>query len=324
MMISSVAPLFQIIILSLTVIGIAVLLKWKGIFKDEDQPVFDKLVTELAVPSIIFFFLITTDFTVDTIFPAVILFFGLVISLCVAYAICRMLRFSPKVTGTLVMVSGFGSTATLGSPLLVKLFQFQSGVMQQGVGIGTIGVAFPFFTLGALIASHFGSIEKGDDVSYIQTLRKFLMTPIFLSFLLGGVVAVILNVNHITGASIYLDFFTHFFTIISDSTVLLLWIAIGIMIRPAKLTTVLSLLFMVVLIKMIFEPLVTVFMGDIAGFSTITNGLLLIESAMPAGALASVLASRYGCDSSLAGWMVVGTYIVSLVTIPFLFLIAPV
>ena len=44
-----------------------------------------------------------------------------------------------------------------------------------------------------------------------------------------------------------------------------------------------------------------------------------VSSSVPSGAIAAVLASRYGCDSSLAGWMVVGTYLVSLITIPFLF-----
>ena len=58
-----------------------------------------------------------------------------------------------------------------------------------------------------------------------------------------------------------------------------------------------------------------------AGTSLLNQQILLLESSVPSGAVAAVLASRYGCDRSLAGWMVVGTYLVSLITIPLVFLL---
>lgn len=42
-------------------------------------------------------------------------------------------------------------------------------------------------------------------------------------------------------------------------------------------------------------------------------------TAMPSGAVAAVLASRYGCDGAIASSLTPGTYIVSLITIPLMF-----
>jgi predicted permease len=314
-------PLYQIIILSLIVIGIVRFLKWKGIFTEQDQPVFDKLVTELAVPGIIFFFLVTSHVTIPVLIPAGILFIALIITLCIAYAICLLFQFSPKKTGTIVMVSGFGSTATLGSSLLFDMFHYQSGAIDEGLAIGTIGIAFPFFTLGVLIASYFGTKELGKTVNLSQTLWDFLMTPIFISLLLGVAVSFVLQNFAIPGADVFIDIVDHFFNIITLSLSLLIWISIGLMIKPGKKLTIISLLCLVVLLKMILEPAITISLAGFLGFPPITTTLVVLMSAMPSGAVAAVLASRYGCDGSLAGWMVVGTYLVSLVLTPLILII---
>lgn len=316
-------PIYQFVIIALMIVGIIRILKWKGIFTDTDQPVFDKLVTELAVPAVIFSIFATYDFSTDTLVPAGILFLTLILALALAYIVCRLCHFPPKVTGTIIMVAGFGSTATMASPVLMELFGSQSAVIEKGLTIGTIGVAFPFFTIGVLIASHFGAKETGREVRIADTLKEFLATPIFLSFIAGLVAAFLMAHFQIPGAEGFTDIFSHFFTIINLSLNLLIWIAIGLMLRPVKITYFLPLFLLVVCIKLLFEPVTATFFAISAGVSLINQQILLLESSVPSGAIAAVLASRYGCDRSLAGWMVVGTYLVSLLTIPLVFLIFP-
>jgi predicted permease len=314
-------PIYQFVIIALMIVGIIRILKWKGIFTDNDQPVFDKIVTELAVPAIIFSIFITNDFSADTLVPAGILFLTLVLSLLLAFTICYYLHLPPKVTGTIVMISGFGSTATMAGPILAQVFSSQAGVIEKGITIGTIGVAFPFFTIGVLIVSYFGAKESGHDVRISDTLKEFLGTPIFISFVAGLAVAMILVSFDLPGAGLFSDIFTHFFTIINLSLNLLIWIAIGLMLRPIKITWFLPLFLLVIGIKLLFAPVITAYFAISAGQSFINQQILLLESSVPSGAVAAVLASRYGCDGSLAGWMVVGTYLISLITIPLFFLL---
>ncbi len=209
----------------------------------------------------------------------------------------------------------------MASPLLMNLYSSQSFAIEKGLTIGTVGVAFPFFTIGVLIASYFGAKEAGREVRISDTLKEFLATPIFISFILGLFVAIFLVRLHLPGAEGFTDVFTHFFTIISLSLNLLIWIAIGLMLRPVKITYFLPLFLIVIAIKLIFEPVMATYFAISAGTSLLNQQILLLESSVPSGAVAAVLASRYGCDRSLAGWMVVGTYLISLITIPLVFLL---
>lgn len=315
--------IYQFVIIALLIVGIIRILKWRGLFSDSDLPVFDKIVTEIAVPAIIFSVFATAEITPDTLLPAAILFLVLLMALGIAYAVCHLCQCSPGVTGTIVMISGFGSTATMANPLLQYFFVSQPEIIGRGFIIGTLGVAFPFFTLGVLIASYFGAKEAGKEVRVSDTLRDFLGTPIFISFIAGGAVALFLMYFKVPGGSVFFDIFTHFFSILSLSLGLLIWIAIGLMLRPIALRVFLPVLGMVTAIKLLFEPFATTVLSVSAGQPLVMQQILLVLSAVPSGAIASVLASRYGCDSSLAGWMVVGTYLVCLLTIPLVFVMFP-
>lgn len=317
-------PVAQFVVTALVIIGIVRIMKRKGIFTDEYQPVFDKLVTELAIPAVIFSIFASYRFTPGTIRPAAVLFAVLVSALVLAYVVCRLLRLAPGVTGTIVMISGFGSTATMGYPVLAELFSTQAEIVNEGFTIATVGVAFPFFTLGVIIASHFGSLAAGKDVRVRDTFRDFLATPIFISFVAGLAASFVLTRFQVPGAEGFIGVFTSFFTIIHLSLGLILWIAIGLMLRPVRLRFFLPLFALVAVIKLLFSPAVAMLFGGVAGFPAVTQQLLLLEAAVPSGALAAVLASRYGCDTTLAGWMVVGTYIACIVTIPFVFIMLPV
>ena len=81
---------------------------------------------------------------------------------------------------------------------------------------------------------------------------------------------------------------------------------------------------MVIAIKLLLSPLLAAVLAVSAGVPPVVQQVLLLECAVPSGAIAAVLASRYGLDRSLAGWLVIGTFLVSLVTIPLVFLLAPV
>jgi malate permease and related proteins len=317
----SLQPIYQFVLIALIIIGSIKYLKYKGFFTDNDQSVFDKLVTELALPAVIFSSLAKLDFSISTIAPACVLFVTLLITLILAYIFCRFCKFSPPISGTIIMAAGFGSTATMASPLIYEFFSSQPDVIQKGLTIGTLGVAFPFFTLGVLIASYFGAQNTEREVRISDTLKKFFMTPIFISFIVGILLAFLLQEFRIPGTVYFVDIFTNFFTIINVSINLLIWIALGLMLRPIKIKFFIPILFVIICIKMLFEPFIATFLATSLGLSLINQHLLILENAVPSGAIAAVLASRYGCDSSLAGWIIVGTYVASLITMPLVFMI---
>jgi predicted permease len=220
-----------------------------------------------------------------------------------------------------MIVGAFGSTSTFAVPFLADLFGDKSEAVAQGITMGTLGVALPFFTIGVLIADFFGKKEENANHSKLTTLRDFLSTPIFIAFLLGIVVSAITSYYPFPGSAVFREIFTGFFVVIKHSVDLLVWIAIGLMLKPVKLRKFIPLLALVVLIKMFVQPAFALLLTYRAELSSLTKQIVLIEAAMPAGAIAAVLADRYGCDGPLASALVITTYLFSLVTLPLLLLL---
>jgi predicted permease len=315
-MIPVILPEYEYVVMFLLVILIVQLLKHRGIFNDSHQPVFDRLVIELALPAIIFASLATTHVHPDWILPVLIMIAAILVCLVIAWGACRALRLTPAVTGTVVLLAGFGSTYTFAAPLVGTVFGQTSEQMSFAIFLDTLGVAIPFFTIGVLIAGYYGQKERGENPSAVSTLKQFLATPIFLAFILGLLFSLFFANLMLPGAEVFADVFTGFFTVIQHSLSLLVWIAIGLLLRPIRLRTLLPLISLVVAVQMIILPALVFGGANAAGLSTMSRQVLVILASMPSGAVAAVMASRYGCDGKLAAAILVCTYLVSFVTVP--------
>jgi predicted permease len=314
---TEIAPLlFQFVTTFILIVLIVRILKRRGVFNDSHQPVFDRLVTELALPAVIFSSLATTTFRPEWMVTTGILFLAVALSGIVAFLVCRALGLPPKTTGSVVMAAAFGSTATFAIPLIIAAHGAQSVALGEAMMDCTLGVAVPFFTIGVAIAVYFGMDREKPDHSIGSALKEFLSTPIFIAFLFGLVVSVIVSGLQIPGAGAFSGLFAGFFSVINHSVELLVWIAIGLMLHPLKAKTFLPLLGLVVSVKMLLQPALVLAGASAAGLTALYVEVLFIEAAIPSGAIAAVLASRYGCDGPLAAALVIGTYLVCLVTIP--------
>ena len=320
-MIPVLLPEYEYVVMFLLIILVVQLLKRRGVFNDSHQPVFDRLVIELALPAIVFASLASTRIPADWIVPASILIGAVLICLGVAFGICRALSLPPATTGSVVILSAFGSTYTFAAPLISTAFGAQSAEMSFATVMDTFGIVIPFFTIGVLVAGYFGTQAQGGDTSAASILKRFLTTPIFIAFLLGLIFSLLFSHLNLPGSSVFVDIFTGFFTILRHSLDLLVWIAIGLLIRPIRLRTLLPLLAVVIAIQMVLLPALAAGGAYATGLPVMERQVLVILAAMPAGAVAAVMASRYGCDGKLAATIVACTYIASLVTIPAILLL---
>lgn len=293
-------------------------LKRQGIFNNSHQPVFNRLVTELALPATIFSTLAISSIEPDQILSAAIMLGAILICCGIAYAICQALRFSYQATGSIVMLAGFGSTSTLAYPLISQTYGVGSEAMTFGIVVGEFGVCIPFFTLGVLIAAYFGSRESMEKPDIRPVVTNFLKSPIFLAFFLG------LIVSQIAPAAAFMssDFAVNFFGYFGHGLELLVAITVGLMLRPIQIRSLLSVLGIVVALKLILQPLLVLAGASAAGLEALPVEILVIEASMPSGAVAAVIADRYGCDGPLASTMVIATYLISLVTIPLISFLA--
>jgi predicted permease len=316
-------PMAEFIGMFLLIILIVQLLKMRGVFNDSHQQVFDRLVTEFALPAIVFGLLTTTTLRTEWILPVVIVIGAVLVTMLISWGACRIFKLTPAITGTIVILSAFGSTYTVGGPVLGAVFGLQSEQVALGLVIGSFGFALPFFTLGTLAARYFGLKEKGERISLPVFLKSIFSSPIFLAFWLGLILSMLFSTFHLPGADIYRDIFTDFFVVIQHAVNLLVWIAIGLLLRPVRLRTLIPALVLVSAIHLLILPALVFAGGYAAGLPVMELYVAIIMAALPSGAIAAVVADRYGCDGKLASAIVICTYLVSLVTLPLFLLLIP-
>ena len=305
-------PLLKSVAIFFLLVLFIQLLKRQGVFNDSHQPVFNRLVTELALPVTIFSTLAVSRIHADQILAATVMVATIAACCILAYAACRVMKLSYGKTGALVMLAGFGSTSTMAYPLIRQTFGMNSEALALGLIVGEFGACIPYFTIGVPITAWFGSRETNQKSEVWPVIKNFFVSPIFISFLLGLIVSQIPAASSLMAG----EFFSSFFGYFANGLEILVAVSLGLMLRPIDLKPILPLFFLIVGIKLIINPVLALFGASALGLSYLATEILVIESAMPSGAIAAVVAGRYGCDGALASALVIATYIVSLATIP--------
>jgi len=305
-------PLLKSVAIFFLLVLFIQLLKRQGIFNDSHQPVFNRLVTELALPVVIFSTLAASRVHADQILAAFVMFLSIAACCFLAYIACRAMKLSYGKTGALIMLAGIGSTSTMAYPLIRQTFGANSKALALGLIIGEFGACIPYFLIGVPITAWFGSRETSQSSEVWPVMKSFFVSPIFIAFLLGLIVSQI----PVASALMSGGFFTTFFGYFANGLEILVAVSLGLMLRPIDIRPIFLAFLLVVCLKLFFKPVFVLAGATTLGLSLLATEILVIEAAMPSGAIAAVVAGRYGCDGALASAMVIATYIVSLATIP--------
>jgi predicted permease len=305
-------PLLKSVTIFFILVIFIQLLKRQGVFNDSHQPVFNRLVTELALPVTIFSTLAVSRIHADQILAATVMVSTIAACCLLAYVACRAMKLSYGKTGALVMLAGIGSTSTMAYPLIRQTFGASSEALTLGLIIGEFGACIPYFVIGVPITAWFGSRETNQKSEAWPVVKNFFVSPIFISFLLGLIVSQVPAASSLMAG----DFFAAFFGYFANGLEILVAVSLGLMLRPIDLRPILPLFLLIVGIKLFINPIFALLGANALGLSYLATEILVIESAMPSGAIAAVVAGRYGCDGALASALVIATYLVSLVTIP--------
>jgi predicted permease len=307
-------PLIRAVAIFFLLVIFIQVLKKRGIFTTANLPTFGRLITELVLPITIFSTMAVSHVEFQYVYAALIYLTVSLLICAVAYLICRSLKFSNAVTGTLVILSGFGSTSTIAYPLIAQTYGAGSEAMTRALVIGEFGSVIPFFTIGILLVAYFGRKEGAKKGVLLESVKSFVKTPIFLSLVAGLVVSFIPPASALMAS----DFFTSFFAYFNNGFEMLVAITVGLMLRPVNIREILPYLAIAIPLALIVMPLAVYCLATAAGVPALSREILVIEAAVPSGAIAAVVAERYGCDGPLASTIVVVAFFFSLITLPIL------
>lgn len=305
-------PLLRSVAIFFLLVILIRILYARGIFSANHLPIFGKLVTEFILPITIFSTLAVSTISYQYLLSAAVFASAVIIVCGIAYLICRALAFSRPITGTIMILSGFGSTSTLAYPLIIQTYPGNVNALTEMYIIGQLGAYLPFFTLGILILVYFGRRETEDDLSIVSILKSAFKTPIFLSLVFGLLASQIPVVSGIFAS----DFFTSFFTYFNNGYEMMVAITVGLMLRAIKVRDILLYASVPLSLSLIVTPLLVYAGASLVHASPITQQILVIMASVPSGAVAAVMAERYGCDGPLASTIVILSFLVGLITLP--------
>jgi predicted permease len=243
--------------------------------------------------------------------------------LCVILAACalgfiaaKLLKMERKSAGAFVLVSGWGSSSTLGYALIMQVFHGNTEALQDAMIISELGAGIPLFLLAIPFAMYFGR-EHTDRKSMLASALEFFYSPIFIALVLGIAVSFLrLPADNYAVATFY-----NLLDIIGDSLEVFTAFAIGLMLQKIPVRSLLPAIAALFCINLIAEPLLAIGSSHLFGLPRLAEQVLVLEAAMPAGAVAAVIAARYGCNGTLASALVIAMYFLSLGTIPLIYLL---
>lgn len=309
--------LIQSIAVLVALVLCAIWLKRRSVISEADRGVFGRLVTDFALPALIFANLARSPFfTPEKMLPALLMFISISAVMILVWIIGKVIRLEHRVLGSAVLVAGVGSSSTLGYSLVQQVFAGNSIALDDALIIGELGVGLPLFTLGVAVAMYFGR-DKPEERSLWAASKQFFYSPIFISLVLGIAVSFVnIPQGHWAVRLVY-----KILEVAGNSLLLLVAFTIGLMLRAIDFRTTWLLIALVAIVKLIVEPLLAGLGAAMLSVPELEREILVLEAAMPSGTIAAVLAARYGCDGAVASSLVIATYLFSLLTLPLIFLV---
>lgn len=300
------------IIMGLTVLGL-ILRLWSVISVNHNQ-LFGRLVTDLALPALIFTSLARERLAQDELLSAAIMASALVLCIVAAWIIGRSLHLEPKTLGAFILVASVGSSSTLGYALIAQVFPQSPAALSDVVIVSELGVVVPCFAIAVPMAIYF-SQSKGYTMS--SAFKDYLRSPLFFSMVLGLAVSTLRLPLDSFAATILIQTLD----VVGGSLAIFVALSVSLMLMPLPIRRVAPLVVGVMIITLFLKPLAAFTLSSMAHLPILDIEILLIEAAMPAGSVAAVLAGRYGCDGATASALVVATYGLSLITMPLVMLL---
>ena len=299
--------LVNAIIVIVALYALAVSLRHKGTLTEEHSMVLARIVTDLCLPAMVFVSLARQTIRLDQLEPAALMLVLELACILLAWWVSILLRFGKAQQGAVVFCSAFGSSTFLGYAIIEEVFPGSAEALSEAVLISEIGVGYPIFILGPILAGYFGSGKIGLKSEWKSSMA-FFKSPVFFALVFGllwGALRLPAEENAVVEPLFKLC------DVLSSALTPLAILSVGLMFTLPNLRQIAVALTVVVVLKLIFKPVAAGFLSDLLGFQDLWKEVLILLAGMPPAVLGAVFLRRYGGDATLASALVLGGTVVS-------------
>lgn len=159
-------------------------MRHRGVLNEEHSAIFARIVTDLCLPATIFVGLAGKTIRLSQLTPAMVMLSSEVLFIGLSLFISARLGFSKAKRGAIVFCSTFGSSTFLGYSLIMQMYPHQPEALTEAILVSEIGVGYPIFILGPILAAYFGSAQSSARSAWVSSLH-FFKSPLFFALIAG-------------------------------------------------------------------------------------------------------------------------------------------
>lgn len=273
-----------------------------GLLKSEDSVTLNKIVVNIAIPSLIFISMYTADLSnIGSLLPITfICILTGILSGFIVYVFARTKQYPRKTTWTLVATSTLFNSGFLGYPVVLGIFGSAGLVRAVFYDMGS---TFLFLSLGILFIVLFGG-------RYTSIIRRTLLFPPLWGIILG----IVANIMHINPGFIPLNVLKY----LSGAAIPIIMLSLGLSLEVGGLKNYFGAASIVSLTRLILSPAIAFMMVILLGLSGLEGTVTVVEAGMPSAMLSLVLAASYDLDIKTAAACIFLSTVLSLITLPIL------
>jgi len=273
-----------------------------GLLKPEDSLTLNKVVINIAIPSLIFLAMFNADLSNLKILLPITLICIITGSLCglLVYIFSRARGYSKKTRWTLVGTSTLFNSGFLGYPIVLGIFGATGLVRAVFYDMGS---TILFLSLGIFFILIFGG-------KYTSIIKRTVLFPPLWGIILG----ILANILHLNPGFIPLDVLKY----LSGAAIPLIMISLGLSLEAGGLKNYFGAASFVTLTRLIISPMIAILMVYILGLHGLEGTVTVVEAGMPAAMLSLVLAASYDLDVNAAAACIFLSTVMSMITLPIL------
>jgi len=316
-------PLFAAILTALAPPFLLILLGWglkrARVLHPAHVPILNGLVVQVTLPALVLHGLLNAPHLSPALALPVLAAFGAeAATAAVIYGVGRAMRLTPGVLGAILLVGVYGNTGFIGYPLTLALLPGQFPVT---ILIDQFGMNIPMYLSAALLGAQMGGGKNTSGGGRRGAILRFLRSPLFLSAVLGIVLRLVPVPPTLAGFPLLRaagEVAGKCLEYLGQGTTPLVLLALGVALRPGAAGGRMGPLALACGCKLLVGPLAMWGLCRLLGLGGEVRMDGVLEAAMPASVMASVLAGQNDMEGDFAVGVVFVSTVLSAVTVPLL------
>jgi auxin efflux carrier (AEC) len=292
----------ETIIPIIAMILLGYVLKRTNVLKAEDAVSLNKIVINIAIPSLILLAIYKVNLSILPLIvpiPLICISVGIISGL-IAYLILTLKNYPNKTKWSVVSTSALFNSGFLGYPVVLGVFGTDGFIRAIFYDMGSMIL---FISFGIFFLLMLGG-------KYSDILKRSLLFPPLWGILLG----LLLNFLNIPLGYVI----TQTLTYLSGAAIPLIMISLGLTMEFRGIKEYIGLASLVSVIKLGIAPLIALTIVMLLNMGGLEKSVTVLEAGMPSAMLALVLAITYELDIKVSAACIFLSTVLSMVTLPLL------